>query len=82
VISLPAAGYVKAIRVGTEDALETPIDFTGGSAGVEITVVVAMNAGQITGTVQNDKSEKASGGFAVLIPEGNRRESDRVYRTA
>ncbi len=82
IIGLPDGGYVRSIRMGDAQVLETGIDFTNGAAPAEIAVDIAMDAGEITGTVQNEKSEPASSATVVLIPEGKRRELDFYYRVS
>lgn len=79
--STPDGGYVKSIRVGDADVIDSGLDITSSAPPGEMTVVIAMSAGQITGTVQNDKLEPAAGAAVVLIPEGKRRESDRWYQS-
>jgi hypothetical protein len=79
--STPDGGYVKSIRVGDADVIDSGLDITSGAPPGEMTIVIAMAAGQITGTVQNEKLEPAAGATVVLIPEGKRRESDRWYQT-
>ena len=79
VSSVPDGGYVKSIRLGEADVTDSGLDFTNGVMAGEMTVSVAMTAAQVEGTVQNDKSEPASGVTVVLVPEGPRKESDRYY---
>jgi hypothetical protein len=67
--------------VGDADVIDSGLDITSGAPPGEMTIVIAMAAGQITGTVQNEKLEPAAGATVVLIPEGKRRESDRWYQT-
>ncbi len=82
IFGTPDGGYLKSVRVGDADVTESSIDFTNGVAGGDITVVIAISAGQITGTVQNEKLEPAPGAVVVLIPEGKRRELDRFFQTS
>jgi protocatechuate 3,4-dioxygenase beta subunit len=77
----PDGSYIKSIRVGDADVIDSGLDIATGAAPGEMSVVIAMSAGQITGAVQNEKLEPAAGATVVLIPEGKRRESDRWYQT-
>ncbi|MGI8741725.1 MAG: carboxypeptidase regulatory-like domain-containing protein [Bryobacteraceae bacterium] len=74
--------YVKSIRFGDADVTESGVDFTQGVTAGEFTIVVSAAGGQIDGTVQNDKSEPAAGAMVVLIPAPEKRENDRLYKTA
>jgi hypothetical protein len=82
VFGVPEGGYLKAIRIGNNDATETPLDFTTGVPADELTIVISMTAGQLTGTVQNEKQDPAVGAIVVAVPQGKRREIDRYYFTS
>ena len=80
---LPEGFYVKSIRFGDNDALASGLDLTsGGSAPVE--VVLSPRAGEVTGVVQNPKTQQpAPAATVVLIPkEDGRRDQQTYYRTA
>lgn len=71
VLSPPAAGlYLKSIRLGTADILDSGLDFTAGPAGGEISIVLSANGGRIEGTVENENSEPVPGGMVTLVPDG------------
>ncbi len=53
VIGLPEGGYVRAIRFGDQQVNDSNLDLSGGG---ELTIVVAVSAAQVTGTVQNDQA--------------------------
>jgi protocatechuate 3,4-dioxygenase beta subunit len=80
VFGAPDGGYVQSIRAGDVEVMDSGLDLTNGAAPGEMTIVIAMAAGQISGTVQNEKLEPAAGANVVLIPEGARRENDRWYQ--
>jgi protocatechuate 3,4-dioxygenase beta subunit len=82
VSGLPDGSYIKSIKVGDSEALETGVDFSPGVMPGEIAVVVSLAAGALDGAVQSDKPELANGAIVVLVPEGRRSESDRFYVTA
>jgi uncharacterized protein (DUF2141 family) len=81
VLNLPENVYVKSIRVGTEDALESGINLTRGAAG-PIEVLLASNGGQIDGTVLNAQQQPAAGATVVLVPESRLREQGRLFKSA
>lgn len=78
---LPADFYVKSIRLGERDVLETGFDFTPGTKDV-LTVVLNPNGGQIEGSVQNAKDDPAAGAKVTLIPDAGHRSYSRYYKTA
>jgi hypothetical protein len=80
VMGMPDGGYVRSIRFGDDDLTESSLDLTGGVPAGELSLVIAMAAGQLTGPVQNEKSEPATSGIVVLVPEGKRREVERFYQ--
>jgi hypothetical protein len=78
---LPADFYVKSIRVGERDVLETGFDFTPGTKDV-LTMVLNPNGGQIEGLAKNAKDEPAAGAKITLIPDAGHRSYSRYYKTA
>ncbi len=78
---LPGNFYVKSIRLGERDVLETGFDFTPGTKDV-LTLVLNPNGGQIEGPVQNAKDEPAAGAKVTLIPDSGHRSYSRYYKTA
>jgi hypothetical protein len=74
VTGLPDGFYVKRIQIGT---VESPGDAVDVSTGVAapVTVILSPNAGQITGTVQNPKTQQAApGALVALIPQEPERQ--------
>jgi hypothetical protein len=79
---LPDGFYVKAVLMGGQDVLAPGLDVSQGAAAL-IDVVLAPNAGQATGVVQNEQQQPAPGVTVVLIPqERERKEQSQYYKTA
>jgi hypothetical protein len=78
---LPEDFYVKSIRLGERDVLETGFDFTPGTKDV-LTLVLNPNGGQIEGSVQNANGEPAAGARVTLIPDAGHRSFSRYYKTS
>jgi hypothetical protein len=78
---LPGNFYVKSIRLGDQDVLQTGFEFTPGIADV-LTLVLNPNGAQIEGSVQNVKDEPAIGAKVTLIPEEGHRSYGSFYKTA
>ncbi len=79
VTRLPDGYWVKSIKMGEREVKESGIDLTQGPAG-PITVTIAPNAGQISGTVLNDKQQAAAGVTVVLVPEAKFRDREEAYQ--
>lgn len=65
--------YLKAIRWGDGDITDHGLDLTGMPASASLEVILSANAGQIDGSVENEKSEPASSVMVTLLPVGPRR---------
>jgi len=78
---LPDGFYVKSASLGGQDVLLRGLDLSAGAAGM-IDIVLAPNAGQAAGVVQNDQQQPAPGVTVVLIPqEKERKEQTQYYKT-
>jgi protocatechuate 3,4-dioxygenase beta subunit len=69
VLGNPAGTYLKAARIGDLDALANDLDFTGGMSGGTLDILLSNAAGEIDGTVQNDRQQPAPGSVVTLIPD-------------
>lgn len=79
---LPDGFYVKSVSFGGQDALLSGLNLSSGAAS-PLDIVLAPNAGQATGVVQNDQQQPAPGVTVVLIPqERERKEQMQYYKTA
>jgi len=75
----PDTVYVKSIRMGDQDGLESGLDLTrGGVAGID--VVLAGNAGQIDGTAVNAHDQPASSVMVVLAPDERHRQQTSLFK--
>jgi len=80
IILMPPNFYVKEARFDQTDVLNNPLEFNG-SVPTPLDIVLSPNAGQVEGTVVNDKQEPASGIQVVLIPDLHRERVD-LYKTS
>jgi Carboxypeptidase regulatory-like domain len=79
---LPDGFYVKSVSLGGQDALLAGLNLSSGAAGT-IDILLAPNAGQAVGVVQNEQQQPAPGVTVVLIPqEKERKEQTQYYKTA
>jgi hypothetical protein len=80
VLVMPPDFYIKEARFDQNDVLNKPLVFNG-SVSTPLDVVLSPKAGQIEGTVMNDKHEPAAGIQVVLIPDLHRERTD-LYKTS
>ena len=80
IVLMPPDFYVKEARFDQTDVLNKPLAFNG-SVPTPLDIVLSPKAGQIEGTVMNDKHEPASGIQVVLIPDLHRERAD-LYKTS
>ncbi|MGH9629515.1 MAG: carboxypeptidase regulatory-like domain-containing protein [Bryobacteraceae bacterium] len=67
-MNLPEGAYLKSIRSGDQEVLDSGIDLSaGGDRQVEITL--GLGGGQIDGIVQDRQSQLAVGSMVTLIPD-------------
>lgn len=69
--------YVKSAKLGGVDVLNTGFRFTGEPDKV-LEIVLAKNAGSLTGRVEDERKEPIGGLFVTLIPDI---ATARLYRT-
>jgi carboxypeptidase family protein len=78
VIGLPDGFYVKSVRVGQNETLPGPFEVT--VAPETVSVMLSPKAGQVTGAVQNPKTQQAApGAVVVLIPQEKDRREQITY---
>ncbi len=78
---LPDGYYVKSIRMGDEDVLDSGLKLNGGSTG-PISIALSPGTGEIAGIVQNAQQQVAIGAIVTLVPrDGKRRNQVQYYRT-
>jgi len=80
VSGMPPGYYLKAARLDQADGIDQPLRVTLSSTGT-LDVVLSPRAGQIDGTLVDDKQQIVRGTQAVLIPDRQRNRMD-LYKTA
>jgi hypothetical protein len=81
VAGLPDNYYVKSLFYGEREHLEASLDLSAGLVG-PVTVVLSPNAAQVSGIVQDAKTQQpVAGATVVLVPqEPDRRDLAPYYR--
>jgi beta-lactamase regulating signal transducer with metallopeptidase domain len=67
----PVNYYIKEVRFGGIEALNTPINITPGATEA-LEVVLSPRVSQIDGTITDDKGQPVPGIQAVLVPDAHR----------
>src|ERR1039458_797282 len=62
--------YLKAVRWGDRDVMQSGLDLTQGAADSKLVVVLSANGGQIDGVVEDDQLTPAAGAMVALAPSG------------
>lgn len=65
----PEGLYLKGVRWGDRDVMQSGIDLTQGPSDARLTVLLSANGGQIDGLVQDDQSMPAAA-MVVLVQAG------------
>ena len=78
---LPDCCYVKSIRFGDAEITDNGVDLTAGVTPADFVITISPGAGQVAGSVQNDKQEPATSALVVLVPQGDRQQFQQYYRT-
>uniref|UniRef100_Q01ZV9 Cna B domain protein n=1 Tax=Solibacter usitatus (strain Ellin6076) TaxID=234267 RepID=Q01ZV9_SOLUE len=81
--NLPDGFYVKSIRSAEVNVQLAGLDLTAGASS-PLEIVLSPNAGALTGTVVDPRTQKpVTGGTVVLVPQDKeRRTRESFYRTA
>jgi len=80
-VSVPPGLYVKSIRHGDTDAIESGIDVSQGAGGL-LQITLSAAGAQVDGSVTTDKGEPSTGATVTLVPGGPRRMSSMFFKTA
>ena len=76
---LPAGGYVKSMRLGNADVLNDGLHLTGPPQGL-LEIVIGTNAGNIEGSVLNDRQQAVANETVVLVPDPRFRQRSDLYK--
>jgi hypothetical protein len=81
-LNLPDGFYARSIRTDTADVALNGLDLSAGAAA-RLAIVLSPNAGQLTGTVLDPKTQKPVPAVTVVaVPqEKERRDRESFYKT-
>lgn len=82
VAGLPSDFYVKAVRLGSQDVLESGLNFLRGQPGDTLEVLLSPAGGRLDGVVLDAEHLPASGATVTFVPESRRRSDPGLYKTA
>jgi hypothetical protein len=78
VVGIPPDAFLKDARIGNDSVLEN-LEVTGPIES-PLNILIGANAGQIDGTVTDDKGNPVTTARVVLIPNAFRRARTELYR--
>jgi hypothetical protein len=81
VVGIPQGAWLKSVRVGSAEVLETGIDLSSGSPG-PIEIILGAGAGRVTGTVLDGKQQPAAGSLVVLAPDPIKPDRNDLQRVS
>lgn len=84
VFNLPKGTWLKSVRSGDQEVLETGLDLSaaGGSAAAALEVTLSAGTGQIDGAVQDAKQQPAAACLVTFVPEPFKSDRVDLFRTA
>lgn len=78
---LPDGAYLKDVRLAGVSMLDSELDTSAGVPDAPLEVIVGMDAGTLTGTVQAKQGELLISPVVTLVPAQRGVGSDRLYRS-
>jgi hypothetical protein len=79
--NLPQGTWLKSIRAGDQEVLDSGLDLNAGVAG-PVVITLGSEAGQLSGTVQDAKQQPAAGSMVTLLPNPMKENRSDLYRIA
>ena len=79
VYNLPQGVWLKSIRAGDQEVLETGIDLSAG-APAPVEVILGIGVGQVSGMVKDAKQQPASGAMVTLLPDPMKEDRNDLYK--
>src|SRR5262249_28126719 len=71
--------YVKSMRLGNADVLNNGLHLSGPPQGL-LEIVIGANAGNIEGSVLNDRQQAMANETVVLVPDQRLRQRSDLYK--
>jgi len=75
---LPQDFYLKAVHLGSQDAIEHGLSIDAGSPSDSLDLVIGTAGGHVEGVVRSDQKPAAQA-VVVLVPDANRRDQSRLF---
>lgn len=79
VLNLPEGAWLKSIRAGDQEVLDTGLDLSSGVSGA-VQITLGFGSGQISGKVQDAKQQPAQGSMVTLLPNPMKEDRNDLYR--
>jgi hypothetical protein len=80
-MGLPKDFYIKSVRLGEQEVLESGFTVESGGGPGALEVVLSASAGQVGGVVLDEDEKPLAGATVVLLPEPERRKYEHLIKT-
>lgn len=77
---LPPNSYVKSVKAGQQEVIDSGLDLTNGAAPGDLEVTLSNKAASVSGAVVDERQQRAVGTTVLLIPVGAHRGQFRYTR--
>jgi hypothetical protein len=82
VSGLPASAYVKSIRLGSQETIDTGLDLTDMQTVSPLEIRISRDGATVQGTVDRDDDKPAPRAWVALIPDPARPELASKLKSA
>ena len=82
VTGAPPDAFIKSVRLGESDVLESGLDLTAGPPAGGLEIVLSAAGARVEGAVLDESERPASGATAVLVPEPRLRVHGGLFHEA
>jgi len=81
VAGLPENLYVKSIRFGSENVLESGLTLNTSGTSLPLEIQLGTTGGEIDGSVHDDEGNPVTAATVVLVPDAPRRSQVHLYKS-
>jgi len=81
-MGMPKDFYVKSVRLGDQEVLDSGFTVESGGAPGALEVVLSAGAGRLDGLVLGEDDKALPGATVVLLPEPERRKYERLVKSS
>jgi hypothetical protein len=79
VLNLPQGLWLKSIRAGEQEVIDSGIDLSGAAVG-PLKITLGVGTGVVSGVAVDAQEQPAAGSMVTLVPDPFREERNDLYR--